>query len=118
MLYPTLQPGQFQQTLIRSFTLGGIGMQTGEYGERGERHAVWIGVSMQSVASYRPAAHACYHVEHQACMADLLLMVSTACFRFSPLADLCPPFRHAAHVRVRPAFAGEGRYFVRVTPGE
>ena len=36
MLYPSLQPGQFQQTLIRSFTLGGIGMQTGEYGERGE----------------------------------------------------------------------------------
>lgn len=34
-LCPPTQPGQFQQTLIRSFTLGGIGMQTGEYGEAG-----------------------------------------------------------------------------------
>lgn len=49
----TSQPAEYQQTLIKSFTLGGIGLHTGEY----------------------------------------------------------------AYVRVRPAFASEGRYFVRVPPG-
>ena len=63
MLYPTLQPGQFQQTLIRSFTLGGIGMQTGEYGEWGEACRMeWMGVSMQSVSreyDVRPTGSTC-----------------------------------------------------------
>lgn len=47
------KPAEYQQTLIKSFTTGGIGLHSGEY----------------------------------------------------------------AYVRVRPAFAGEGRYFVRVPPG-
>eukprot|EP00195_Chlamydomonas_chlamydogama_P005783 CAMPEP_0202901626 /NCGR_PEP_ID=MMETSP1392-20130828/14362_1 /ASSEMBLY_ACC=CAM_ASM_000868 /TAXON_ID=225041 /ORGANISM="Chlamydomonas chlamydogama, Strain SAG 11-48b" /LENGTH=544 /DNA_ID=CAMNT_0049588215 /DNA_START=73 /DNA_END=1704 /DNA_ORIENTATION=+ len=50
---PLPKPGEFQQTLVKSFTLGGIGLHSGEY----------------------------------------------------------------AYIRVRPAYAGEGRYFVRVPEG-
>ena len=28
-----VQPGEHQQTLARSFTIGGLGLHTGEYGE-------------------------------------------------------------------------------------
>jgi hypothetical protein len=37
-LHVSLQPGEFQQTLIRSFALGGIGLHTGDYGKLVLKH--------------------------------------------------------------------------------
>jgi hypothetical protein len=33
LLFSSLQPLDYQQTLIKSFTVGGVGLHTAEYGE-------------------------------------------------------------------------------------
>lgn len=88
-----MQPCEYQQTLLRSFTLGGIGLHTGEYGQ-----------SPLSFFSPPDTPHS---------------------NPFHTLPWYFTKFTHhtthtiqiSAIVRVRPASAGEGRYFVRVPPG-
>lgn len=78
-----LQPGQYQQTLKTSFTVGGLGLHSGEYGESS---------------------------------ADGVCVLY--CWRQDCDGTWRALFCCAAYVRVRPAYAGEGRYFVRVPEGE
>ncbi len=71
----------------RSFTLGGIGLHSGEYGE------------------------CCDPVVFMHCVKHVTFQYVN---RFSNHLCCVLP----AAIRVRPAFAGEGRYFVRVPLGE
>jgi hypothetical protein len=80
-----LQASKSQQTLNSSFTVGGIGLHSGEYGE-----------------------FCCPENQPRKCTPQQPGFMSI--LRYSGFLD-------AATVRVRPASAGEGRYFVRMPQG-
>ena len=77
-----MQPAAYQQTVKNSFTLGGLGLHSGEYGMRPSQSKARQGYI------------------------DILNSKTN-----TKLAWL------AAYLRVRPALADEGRYFVRVPEG-
>jgi len=90
---PPPQPALHQQTLVTSFTLGGIGLHTGEYG----KEEMMEGKTEE--ARKKKMATKCARVSTQPLIIFLFSLTPTA------------------FVRVRPAHAGDGRYFVAVPRG-
>jgi hypothetical protein len=126
--------------------MAGVGLHTGEYGEldtaRGQRHQLcsrslslrWrqSGAGVAAGASAAPAA-AADRQQRNPCDSGHYAADGICCWLFTPRSGAAPQGAEtltgaapaccvvcacpAAVVRVRPAFAGEGRYFVRVPEG-
>jgi hypothetical protein len=136
-----VQAAPYQQTINRSFTVGGLGLHTGEEGE--------LLSTLVFNFAHRPVS-ACYSAtQHYVALQIGTILSNSPCMSL----QLCtcrdrasrhpPALRHfeafsgehskqqgitnwqddsltlcgAVIVRVRPAFAGDGRYFVRVPEG-
>ncbi len=101
---------------MQSFTLGGVGLHTGEYGA----HAAPLSMLLTHACESKPlptTAVAAPFAPWQTAYHPFAQKHRTP----NPSRPLNspphPPSSSTAVVRVRPAFAGEGRYFVRVPPG-